>query len=48
LREAALLQTFPQKYLFAGSNAEIAAQIGNAVPVKLVEGLLPALREPIS
>ncbi|MGB9754999.1 DNA cytosine methyltransferase, partial [Roseiflexus castenholzii] len=36
-REAARLQTFPDSYRFYGSSEQIAAQIGNAVPVKLAE-----------
>ena len=37
LREAALLQTFPRSYVFCGNPSQIAMQIGNAVPVKLVK-----------
>lgn len=47
LREAALLQTFPRDYVFAGNRRQIATQIGNAVPVAMVEALLPALRDAI-
>jgi DNA (cytosine-5)-methyltransferase 1 len=32
LREAAALQTFPDDYIFYGTNTNIAQQIGNAVP----------------
>lgn len=39
LREAALLQTFPPRYRFIGGRGAIARQIGNAVPVKMAEGL---------
>lgn len=39
LREAAALQTFPDRYEFVGSNKHIALQIGNAVPVKFAEHL---------
>ncbi|MBA7484074.1 putative BsuMI modification methylase subunit YdiO [subsurface metagenome] len=35
LREAALLQTFPEDYEFFGMFRNMAAQIGNAVPVEL-------------
>jgi DNA (cytosine-5)-methyltransferase 1 len=35
LREGALIQSFPKKYKFFGSDTEIARQIGNAVPVNL-------------
>ena len=44
LREAARLQTFPDNYKFDGNPSKIATQIGNAVPMKLVEALAPALR----
>ena len=43
-REAALLQTFPPRYRFTGSTSDVQTQIGNAVPVKLVEALTPAFR----
>lgn len=43
LLEAALLQTFPKKYRFVGNQAEVARQIGNAVPVKLARALGAAL-----
>ena len=39
LREAAALQSFPDGYVFFGSNKHIAQQIGNAVPVRLAEYL---------
>lgn len=39
LREAAALQSFPEGYVFFGSNVHIAHQIGNAVPVLLAEYL---------
>lgn len=47
LREAALLQTFPRRYLFSGSAGEIQTQIGNAVPVFLIDALVPTLRDGI-
>jgi DNA (cytosine-5)-methyltransferase 1 len=34
-REAALLQTFPEHFVFKGSKIEVARQIGNAVPPRL-------------
>ena len=43
LREAALLQTFPVDYLFHGNSGDVARQIGNAVPVLMVERMLPAI-----
>lgn len=43
LREAARLQTFGDNYRFAGTSGDVARQIGNAVPVLLVENLASAL-----
>ena len=37
LREAACLQTFPRDFIFKGSFASMAMQIGNAVPVLLAQ-----------
>jgi DNA (cytosine-5)-methyltransferase 1 len=45
LREAALIQTFPQRYRFEGSYQSIEAQIGNAVPVRMAQALGLAARE---
>lgn len=47
LREAALLQTFPINYSFSGNATQIANQIGNAVPVRLVEELALMLKNSI-
>lgn len=47
-REAALLQTFPEDYQFLGNGSEVQIQIGNAVPVKLVEALTPTFRQAIA
>ena len=44
LREAARLQTFPDNYRFLGNSKEIATQIGNAVPIRLIEKLAPTLK----
>ena len=37
IREAACLQTFPEDYIFKGSMASMARQIGNAVPVRFAK-----------
>lgn len=39
LREGAILQSFPEDFLFSGSKVEIARQIGNAVPPLLAQRL---------
>ena len=44
LREAARLQTFDDDYEFDGNPSQIATQIGNAVPVRLIEELSSTLR----
>lgn len=43
LLEGALLQTFPQDYIFTGNKVQIARQIGNAVPPTLGEVLGKAI-----
>ena len=35
IREVARIQTFPDEFIFYGSNSECYRQIGNAVPVLL-------------
>lgn len=45
LREAALIQTFPRRYMFDGSYQAIEGQIGNAVPVRMAQGLAMAAGE---
>ena len=47
LREAALLQTFPESYRFSGSPKVIAQQIGNAVPYALIKALTSTFRRAI-
>lgn len=37
LREGAMLQTFPEDFIFTGNKVDIARQIGNAVPPVLAE-----------
>lgn len=43
LREAAAIQTFPARYRFSGSHGSIERQIGNAVPVRMAEGIARTL-----
>lgn len=45
LREGALLQTFPPRFRFEGSQEEIAALIGNAVPPLLAEVMAGAVAD---
>ena len=51
LREAARLQSFPDRFVFSGSAAQIRQQIGNAVPPLLAkaigEAILPAVMEDV-
>ena len=46
-REAALIQTFPRSYRFAGTPGAVATQIGNALPFALMRALTPKFREAI-
>jgi len=45
LREAALIQTFPENYKFAGPTSSQYTQIGNAVPCRLAEAVGRAVLE---
>lgn len=47
LREAARLQTFPDKFVFKGNFGDIAKQIGNAVPPVLAQRIADSLLEDI-
>jgi len=42
LKEAHILHTFPENYIFSGPNSSIYTQIGNAVPCKLAEAVAKA------
>ena len=48
LREGALLQTFPEDYIFEGNKVDIARQIGNAVPPALAKSLGIQIRRRLS
>ncbi|WP_346966484.1 DNA cytosine methyltransferase [Clostridium perfringens] len=43
IKEAALIQTFPEEYKFLGSKTSIYRQIGNAVPCELAEVVAKAV-----
>ena len=47
-REAARLQGFPDEYLWYGSKSEIGRQIGNAVPIRLAEGIANHLAQQLA
>ncbi len=46
--EAARLQGFPDDYVWYGSKTEIGRQIGNAVPVRLAEGIADHLASQLT
>lgn len=48
LREAARLQSFPDNYIFKGNNAQIATQIGNAVPPGMMAVIANSLFEALT
>ncbi len=48
IREAARLQTFPDEFIFLGSNVQVAKQIGNAVPVALGERIALQVRSTLT
>jgi DNA (cytosine-5)-methyltransferase 1 len=48
IREAARLQTFPDDFIFLGSNAQVAKQIGNAVPPVFAERIALQVRSMLA
>ncbi|MEU5437706.1 DNA cytosine methyltransferase [Streptomyces sp. NPDC020719] len=46
-REATRLQTFPDEFVWHGSEIEIARQIGNAVPPVLTQAIAEHLKPPL-
>ncbi len=47
VREAARLQTFPDKYVFRGAWTEAMRQLGNAVPVRLAQTVAGSVAETL-
>ena len=47
LRECALIQTFPDGYVFCGAKTKKYRQIGNAVPCKFAEAVARSIRDVI-
>ena len=48
VREAALLQSFPENYEFEGGNGAAYKMIGNAVPPKFAENIAIAVSKILS
>lgn len=48
LREAARLQSFPDNYVFIGNASQIARQIGNAVPPRMMQEIAKTLYMALS
>lgn len=48
IKEAALIQTFPEDYIFHGSKTSIYKQIGNAVPCLLAEAVAKTIIEELN
>lgn len=48
LLEGALLQTFPQDYVFSGKKVDIARQIGNAMPVNFAAAVATSIAKALN
>ncbi|OPX55764.1 DNA (cytosine-5)-methyltransferase 1 [Oceanospirillum multiglobuliferum] len=48
INEAALLQTFPEEYIWCGPNSKVYSQIGNAVPCELAKVVASCLMDILS
>lgn len=47
VRECAIIQTFPDDFIFFGSLGKMYKQIGNAVPVKLAQSIAKTLKKDV-
>lgn len=47
LREAARLQSFPDSYIFRGNSSQIATQIGNSVPPRMMDEIARTLHSAL-
>jgi DNA (cytosine-5)-methyltransferase 1 len=48
INEVALLQTFPEDYIWCGSNSKVYSQIGNAVPCGLAKAVASCVKDSLS
>lgn len=48
INEAALLQTFPEDYIWCGPNSKVYSQIGNAVPCELAQVVARCVKDSLT
>ena len=48
INEAALLQTFPENYIWCGPSSKVYSQIGNAVPCELAKVVASCIRDTLT
>jgi len=48
INEAALLQTFPEDYIWCGPSSKVYSQIGNAVPCDLAKAVASCVRDSLT